>query len=128
MADIVMPGQPAGGPINSGSMPSNYDIEIYEGDTFKFRLTLTDANGAALNLGGYTAKAQLKTNYADTSPIEFVCVITLPNIVDISLAASTTATLDVNESYIYDVQLTSAGGEVRTYLTGDVTVRPEVTT
>lgn len=130
MADIIYPGAPAGGPINAGAMPKNYDISIYEGDTFQFTLTVKDASNVAVNLTGYTAKAQLKKSFDDASPIDFTCVISTPTsgVVNISLPASTTADLIAGDTYIYDVQLTAPNGNVRTYLAGDAIVIPEVTT
>ena len=129
MADIVYPGSPAGGPINSGAMPNNYDLSVYEGDTVKFTVTIKDSNNVATDLTGYDAKAQLKTGYSDASPIDFVCTITTPTsgVVTVYLAPATTAALDPSKSYIWDFQLTDPGGDVRTYLAGDVTVVPEVT-
>ena len=130
MADIVSPGESAGGPINSGAMPNNYDLVVYEGDALRFTLTIKDSLGAAVNLTGYTAKAQLKTSYSDSSPIDFVVTIPTPanGVVSVYLAPATTAALIPGSSYIYDLQLTAPGGDVRTYLKGDVSVLPEVTT
>lgn len=130
MADIVYPGDTAGGPINSGAMPGNYDLSIYEGDVCKFTVTVKDSNNAVVNLTGYTAKAQLKTGYEDASPVNFVCTITTPTsgVVLVYLAPATTAALTPGSTYIWDFQLTEPSGDVRTYLAGDVTVIPEVTT
>lgn len=130
MADIVYPGSAAGGPLNAGAMPSNYDLSIYEGDALKFTVTVKDSSNVALNLTGYTAKAQLKAGYSDVAPVNFVCTITTPTsgVVSVYLAPATTAALDPSKSYIWDFQLTEPGGDVRTYLAGDVTVIPEVTT
>lgn len=130
MADIVYPGKAAGGPINAGAMPGNYDLSIYEGDAVKFTVTVKDATNAAVNLTGYTAKAVLKKSYVDASPVNFVCTITNPTagVVTLYLAPATTAALDTNSGYIWDFQLTEPSGDVRTYLAGDVTVLPEVTT
>lgn len=130
MADIVSPGEPAGGPINSGAMPANYDLIVYQGDALSFTITVKDSIGAAVNLTGYTAKAQLKTSYSDGSPIAFVTTITTPasGVVSVYLAPATTTALIPGSAYIYDFQLTAPGGDVRTYLKGDVTVLPQVTT
>jgi len=130
MADIVQPGSPSGGPINSGSMPQNYDLVIYKGDALRFTITVKDASQVAVDLTGYTAEAQLKTSYSDISPVNFVCTITTPTsgVVSVYLAPATTAALVADTPYIWDFQLTEPAGDVRTYLTGDVTVFPEVTT
>ena len=44
------------------------------------------------------------------------------------MAPATTAALIANGDYIWDFQLTEPGGDIRTYLAGDVNVIPEVTT
>jgi len=130
MADIVYPGDTAGGPINSSAMPSNWDLKIYEGDTVRFTVTVTDANDVPINLTGYSAAAQLKTSFSDATPVAFTCTITTPasGVVEVYLAPATTAALIAGTSYIWDFQLTEPDGDVRTYLAGDVTVVPEVTT
>lgn len=129
MADLVYPGESAGGPINAGAMPSNYDVKIYQGDTFEFIMEIKDSFGVAVDLTGYTADGQLKTSYSDSSPIDFEVTITTPlaGVVNVYLAPAVTATLLPDTSYIYDLQLTEPGGDVRTYLTGDATIIPEVT-
>ena len=43
MADLVSPGETAGGPINAGAMPLNYDLTIYEGDVLRFTVTIQDS-------------------------------------------------------------------------------------
>lgn len=129
MADIIYPGKVAGGPINAGAMPSNYDLSIYKGDAVKFTVTVKDSNGSAVDLTGYTAKASLKANYSDDSPVDFVCTISnaAGGVVSVYLSPSTSSSLSLSD-YIWDFQLTEPSGDVRTYLTGDVQVTPEVTT
>jgi hypothetical protein len=130
MADIIFPGEPAGGPINAEAMPENVDLVIYQGDTCRFTVTVTDANGTVINLTGYTAAAQLKSDFDDATPTNFTCTISTPasGIVSVVMSAATTAGLTPGSDYIWDVQVTQPGGDVRTYLAGDVTVVPEVTT
>ena len=48
-------------------------------------------------------------------------------VVEVFLPSSVTSTL-LPGSYIYDFQITFTDGNTRTYLAGDVTVYPEVTT
>lgn len=129
MADIVYPGEPAGGPLNASAMPSNFDLKIYQGDALKFTVTVKDSNNVAVNLSGYEAKAQLKAGYSDNSPVDITCTLTTPTagLVTLYVAPAATAALDPSESYIWDFQLTEPGGDVRTYLAGDATVIPEVT-
>lgn len=129
MADLVYPGEPSGGPINAGAMPTNYDLRIYQGDTLRFTVTIKDPNGVPVNLTGYSVDAHLKENFLDNAPIEFTCAVTTPTsgVVSVLLPAIITSGLDANKSYIWDFQVTDTGGDVRTYLAGDVKVLPEVT-
>lgn len=129
MADIVNPGAAAGGPINSGAMPSNQNLEIYKGDFVEIFVTIKDFNtGVPVNLTGYTPAAVLKSGYEDYTPKPFVCTITnaAAGIVRIFMSSSYTKTL-LPGSYIWDFQVTSPTSETRTYLAGDVTVYNEVT-
>jgi len=128
MADIVFPGSSPSNTLNSSAMPSNNDLVIYKGDFVELLVTLTDAGGAPLDLTGATPRAQLKSDYSDRSPKEFSCTTTAtPGQVRIFLSSTVTSEL-LPGSYIWDFQITSAGGETRTYLAGDVTVNNEVTT
>jgi hypothetical protein len=129
MADIVRPGESAGGPLNAGALPNNYDLAIYKGDFVELYVTVKDSNGVAINLTGYVPKAQIKTDYDAVSATgEFTCTLTgVTGQVKIYLSSTASATLPVG-SYIWDFQLKRPDNDVRTYLTGDVTVYPEVTT
>jgi hypothetical protein len=130
MADIVRPGETPQGALNSGAMPKNYDLYIYEGDSLRFTITVKDANGMPVGLTGATAKADIKTGYADpTAVASFECSIPDPEtgVVSLYLSPATTGSLASGSPYIWDFQITESGGDVRTYLTGDVIVTPQVT-
>ena len=128
MADLVFSGEPAAGPINSSAMPTNLDLVIYEGDFVEIFVTVKDSLGAPVSLAGSTPKAQLKTDYEDASPKAFATTLTgVTGQVRIYLSSVVCTTL-VPGSYIWDFQITSPGGDTRTYFAGDVTVHPEVTT
>lgn len=128
MADVVFPGQIPGGVIGQQLLPSNYDLVIYRGDYFPLTLTLKTTGGAALNLTGYTAKAQIRAGYTKNSDAyNFTVTFTgTPGEVSLVLPSSI-STLMAPGSYIWDFQLTDPAGNVRTYLAGDVTVYDEVT-
>lgn len=126
MTDLVFAGKAAGGPLNSDAMPQNYDLVMYRGDTFTIFFTIT-ISGTPVSLSGSTVRAHLKSNYEDRSPLPFTCTITgTPGQVRMSMPAGTTSNL-IPGSYIYDLEVTDAGGSVRTYLAGDVTVENDVT-
>lgn len=128
MADIVYPGQSAGAALNATSLPSNNDLVIYKGDYVELLVTLSDSLGAPLSLVGSTPSAMLKYDYTDRAPKLFTCTLTgTPGQVRIFMSSTLTSQL-LPGSYIWDFQVTSATGETRTYLAGDVTVYNEVTT
>lgn len=127
MADIVYPGEIAGGPLNAGAMPVNENLKIYQGDYVELYLVLKDSGGTPMNLTGYTPKAQIKPTYGGAVSAEFECTVTAnPGEIHIFLSSEDCAALEAGD-YIWDFQLTSVGG-TRTYLAGDVVVIPEVTT
>jgi hypothetical protein len=129
MADIVKPGESAGGPLNEGAMPANYNLEIYKGDYVELIVTVKSDAGIPVELDGHTAASQLKTNYDDSTPIDFDTAISegVTGQVRIFLSSAVSSTLAPGD-YIWDFQITNPEGNTRTYLTGDVVVYNEVTT
>lgn len=127
MADIVFPGLPASGPIGAAYLPTNTDLLIYKGDYIEFFVNFVDDNNAALDLTGYSAKAQLRRDYHDTEPIEIVTTVDEDGSrIRVYIPSVTSATLSAG-SYIWDLQVTNSNGDSRTFLTGDVMVYDEVT-
>lgn len=128
MADLVYTGAPAGGPINSSAMPSNFDMVIYKGDAVEFFVNVKNNSGTAVNLTGKTVKAQLRPTYNGPVVAEFTCTLADPVNGRIRVYLPTTVTSSLlPASYIWDLQSTDATGDNRTYLTGDVVVTNEVT-
>jgi hypothetical protein len=126
MADIVFPGQAAGGPLGRDYLPENYDLELYKGDYFAISVTLKN-DGVALNLTGYTGKCSIRQNYDAVETFDADCTIDpLVGQIDIVFPSSVTSTIDAG-TYIWDFQLTNPDGNNRTYFAGDVTVFGEVT-
>jgi hypothetical protein len=127
MADIVNPGE-SSGLLNADAMPQNQDLVIYKGDYVELFVTVKDSAGVSLDLTGTSPKAQLKTSYTDSSPIDFTCSLTgVTGQVRVYMSSATAATLTPGD-YIWDFQITNSTGQTRTYLAGDVTVYNEVTT
>lgn len=125
--DIVFPGQVPTGVLGQDLLPSNYDLVLYRGDYFSLNVTMTDANSNPINLTGYTGKSCIKSGYAASSEYDATITITTPTtgVVTVTYPSSVTETI-LAGSYIWDFQLTDPSGNVRTYLTGDVTVYDEV--
>jgi hypothetical protein len=126
MADIVFPGNPAGGPLGQDYLPANYDLVLYKGDYLPFAVTLKDSTNAPLDLTGFTAKCSIRESYGAVESFDATCTITpAAGKVDIVFPSSLTETMDAG-AYIWDFQITDPDENNRTYFTGDVTVYDEV--
>lgn len=132
MADIVFPGATVSGTLGRDFLPSNFNLELYRGDFLPMTITLvqpTSNNSAApLNLTGYTAHAHIRTNFGGEAIYPFTVNIPDPTNgkVELVLPSSVSAGIEPG-AYVWDFQVKEPGGNVRTYLAGDVTVFNEVT-
>jgi len=115
---------PQQGTIGASLKPKRYDIEIYQGDTFKFSLVFKDSTNAVINITGWTGLVQFKD--IATSALEVTPTVTIdgPN-GKATITIADTGVLDAG-SYKYDVQFTDAGGSKRTYIGGKITVTEDV--
>lgn len=125
MADIVYPGETAGGPIGEQYLPSNYDLVLYRGDYISMSVSLKDSLGAPLDLTGYTAACSIRKDYAATTSYDAVCTVdAVAGTILIEFLSSVTSNIAAGD-YIWDFQ-TTVGGNNRTYFAGDVRVFGEV--
>ena len=108
-----MPGHP-------GTLP----LRLYRGDTYAWqvRVWTDEAHTAPMNLAGASAAAQIG---GSGGVMELTCAITLPNIIDLELAAASwNGTLAFDR---WDLQLSWDDGRVYTLLAGSVAVQDDVT-
>ncbi len=126
MPDIVLPGAAPSATLGNEDMPGNVDLKIYQGDYKQWEFQFEDANGAVIDISNQTPKAQFKNSYSDQNPVTLSTTIE-NNKITMILTSDQSSSL-TEGSYIYDLQLTDSGGRVKTYVTGDVTVLPQVTT
>lgn len=108
-------------------MATKANLVIDQGSTFSTDLTLTDENGDALEVAGYTANSQIRKWYTSANPAAtFTASInTASAVITLSLTADQTSNL-VSGRYVYDVEI-SDGTEVSRIVEGIVTVTPQVT-
>lgn len=103
------------------------NIVIDQGADFETALNLTDDDGNALSLSGYTGAAQMRKHYTSSNNFSFTVSITAgTGTVALSMNAATTANIAAGR-YVYDCELTDSGGVVSRIIEGIVTVTPGVT-
>jgi len=101
-------------------------LDIYQGDDQAWTVTVLQNNQPA-DLTGYTAAAQIRSDYADldaTVDAPMAATIT-GNLVVVSVGRA--ATVKLAGGYFWDLQLTASDGTVTTVLAGPVRVTREVT-
>jgi hypothetical protein len=109
------------------------NLEIPQGATWNRVITYMDSNRVPIDLTGYTAKMQLRSDYGQkfayltlsTGTGEIV-ITPLTGTIEITISATVTKALKVY-TYVYDLEITSPGSVVTRLLQGKITVTPEVT-
>ena len=109
-------------------MASISNIFIDQGATFTTTVTVTDANGDAVNLSGYSVAAQIRKTFLSSSATAFTATISNASSgeITISLSPTQTAALEAGR-FVYDVVITASGGTKTRVVEGQVTVNPSVT-
>lgn len=109
------------------------NLTFPQGATWTLSLAWNDDDGDPINLTGFSAAMQIRQSYAQSAtPIVSVSSgsgITLGGAAGtIEVRVPATSTDDIRAGrYVYDLELTSGGGEVTRLVEGTVTVTPEVT-
>lgn len=107
-------------------MATKANLVIDQGATFSTDLTLSDENGDALNLSGYTANSQIRKWYTSTNAVSFSTAINVDSgVISLTLTANQTASLSSGR-YVYDVEITN-GSTISRVVEGIITVTPNVT-
>lgn len=110
-------------------MGAKANIIIDQGTDFSTSITVTDDNGNAQDLTGYTGSAQIRKHYNSSTATDFTVAFGAPRsagIVELTLGRTLTANLESGR-YVYDVELTSAANTTSRLIEGIVTVTPQVT-
>lgn len=114
-------------------MPAGtYDISAEQGATFNLVLTWRNPDASAIDLTGCTAKMQVRTSKAAADAVltlQTGAGITLGGTAGtLTLSASAAAMAAISAgSYLYDLEVTDAGGSVTRLVEGAFVVSGEVT-
>ena len=114
-------------------MAARANLQIDRSATFSSDVTVTDTDGTAFDLTGYTAAAKMAKGYASTQT-RVIITAAINNdpttgIITLSLTADQTKALDAPARYVYDVEITkTSDSTVTRVIEGLITVSPDVTT
>ena len=101
------------------------NLVIDQGKTYSTDLNLTDENGDALVLSGYSANSQIRKHYTSSNSVSFTTSINAnAGIITLSLTANQTANL-TGGRYVYDI-LVSSGTTVYRLASGNILVIPGI--
>lgn len=122
-----------------------YSFVIEQGSTLRLEVQYKDANNTPINLGGYSAKMQLRSDYADNNPTTYITLSSslAPDGTGLNLSGSTgnkplssgsigivisavSTSLFTFDTAKYDLEL-SSGSVVTRLLEGTVKLSKEVT-
>jgi hypothetical protein len=108
-------------------MATKANIVVDQGTTFTTSIYLTDDDGVAIDLSGYTGRSQIRKHYTSSNSISFTVTLTaIQGIVTLDLTSTQTSALTAGR-YVYDVEVVSSSNVVARIIEGNVTVTPEVT-
>tara|TARA_R100001509_G_C4739059_1_gene172567 strand:+ start:10 stop:342 length:333 start_codon:yes stop_codon:yes gene_type:complete len=109
-------------------MASISNIFIDQGADFTTTVTVTDSNGDAVSLVGYSAAAQIRKSHSSSTSTAFTASISNASGGEITITLSDTQTAALEAGrYVYDVLITASGGDKTRVVEGQVTVNPSVT-
>ena len=104
------------------------NLTVDQGSTFSASIDITDTEDNVLVLTGYTVAGQIRKTYDSSAAVNFTASVSNASTgeVTISLTPAQTNAL-VAGRYVYDVEITSAGGTVTRVIEGQLEVTPGVT-
>ena len=113
-------------------MAARANLRIDQGATFTTDVTVSDNDGTAFDLTGYTASAKLSQGYASTRTRTSITTTInsdpTTGIITLTLTADQTNTLDAPARYVYDVEITQTSDSTITrVIEGIITISPSVT-
>jgi hypothetical protein len=110
-------------------MGAKANILIDQGADYSTSLTVTEDDGTATDLTGYTGAGQIRKHYASASAYDFVVTFSADRsngVVTLSLGRAVTETIEAGR-YVYDVEITSSANNRTRLVEGIATITPQVT-
>lgn len=114
-------------------MATNYNTTIDQGADWYINFYYKDSSNVAINLTGYTAAMQLRSEPEDlttvlslSSPSSGIVITGATGLIAVHATAAQTAAI-IAGIYFYDLEITSGSGIVTRLIQGQITVSPQVT-
>ena len=109
-------------------MAARADIIMDQGSTFSTVVTVTDTDGAIIDLSNYETSAQIRKHHTSSSVTSTFNISNGGTNGQLTLSLSWSATASITAGrYVYDVEVTAADGTKTRVVEGIVTVTPNVT-
>jgi hypothetical protein len=108
-------------------MSGKYNIVAEQGATFNLNFRV-ETDGTPWNLTGYTFAMQVRRSTSATTTLLNITSATMTSVGHVTATVSAATMADVPAGrWVYDIELTSSGGQVTRILEGRFIVTPEVT-
>lgn len=113
-------------------MAQRHDFYIEQGTTWQYGWPVTDDQGNAVDLTGYTVKAQVKANVYEDNPILHEWSTSRGNVLIQNSTVILTVSPEDSRAWgwsdgLYDVTMTSPTGDVTRLAQGHVSVDMDIT-
>ena len=104
------------------------NLTVDQGTDFTMSVDVTDTDGDALNLTGFTVAGQVRRSYFSTTAVNFTCAVSnaTSGIITVSLSGTQSDAMKAGR-YVYDVEITNAGVTKTRVLEGQLEIMPAVT-
>ena len=104
------------------------NLTVDQGSTFSASIDITDTEDNVLVLTGYTVAGQIRKTYDSSTAVSFTASVSNATTGEVTIALTPAQTNAlVAGRYVYDVEITSAGGTVTRVIEGQLEVTPGVT-
>jgi len=104
------------------------NLTVDQGSTFSASIDITDTEDNILVLTGYTVAGQIRKTYDSSTAVSFTASVSNATTGEVTIALTPAQTNAlVAGRYVYDVEITSAGGTVTRVIEGQLEVTPGVT-
>ena len=108
-------------------MSGKYNIVAEQGATFNLNFRV-ETNGTAWDLSDYTFAMQVRRSTSATTTLLNLTSATMTSVGHVSATVNATTMSSVPTGrWVYDIELTSSGGQVTRILEGRFIVSPQVT-